>query len=87
MGKCEFYEDGRAFDVESKNASRVYCRVERGKCPYDQEGNKIEHKGSVLIICNSNGLVGKVREEDKPKIERVLAALFFPKRQKLNNKS
>jgi hypothetical protein len=62
MEKCEAYEDGRAILVENKCGPRwaVYCSVERGKCPYNNEGHRVEHRNSDRIICKSKGLVNQI---------------------------
>ncbi len=61
MKTCENYNDGKAFEMPNRYSTIIVCEIERGKCPHDQEGNRlICNDNKVRIICNSSGLTKKL---------------------------
>ncbi|MEK6925854.1 MAG: hypothetical protein AABW50_01105 [Nanoarchaeota archaeon] len=57
MAKCELYQAAKAFYEEEQDV--FVCEISRGKCPYNNEGHRLECKDKkIRVICKTNAEVG-----------------------------
>ena len=74
MAECEMYRDKKAIDVTGRAMSErgyVFCRIPRGYCPYNNEGNRIINSGVEGIVCNSHGQVDEAGLIDQKRAELI----------------